>query len=227
MALLLSENCMPNQTVQYKALSYSAVIIMIGIITSGPIGSYIAQQYNFQSAPFYFGFVLMFGILLFFASIPPQKNEWERINSKLVIFFAGIYTCIISLNYLLQIALVPKIISEPNLTEMLSVSNSNSFFWDLEMTGYGFLGLATLSASTFFHNGKKQEMIRLMCIINGIISILGAILTFVFDGWVLSNAGLLCYLIWNIVIMLLAVYLILEYRFGKRIITHITPYEKQ
>ena len=80
---------------QAKYLSFSALIVIIGIILSGPLGVFIvditAPQPSWQGAavfvenyssiqamPFAFGFILLFGFLLFFSSLINAGRENQR-----------------------------------------------------------------------------------------------------------------------------------------------------
>ena len=215
-----------------KYLSFAAIIILAGMLTSGPAGSYIIQLLSpeppwvnaetyiahyspLQSIPFYFGFILMFGFILFFASLPAPSSENDHILVRLTLLFAGLYTFMISLNYLIQIALVPNVLNYPGVIELLAVLNAKSLFWYIEMTGYGFLGLATWTAGLMFRGSRGNEIIRWLCVANGIISILGSILTFLFKGWVLTLPGMFSYILWNILIMILAIVILTEFKFGK------------
>ena len=119
------------------------------------------------------------------------------------------------MNYMIQIAFLPNVLNYPKVAELIAVLNARSIFWYIEMTGYGFLGCATWSAGYLFENRGKQKVIRLLCIWNGLISIAGSVLTFVFKGWVLTVPGLICYLLWNILVMIMMLYIIREYRFGR------------
>jgi hypothetical protein len=139
----------------------------------------------------------MLGFILFFASLPRPDTDFEEINARLVILFAGLYTFMISLNYMIQITLVPNILDNVKAIDLLATLNAKSLFWYIEMTGYGFLGLATWSAAYLFGKTKKEIVIKRLLMANGIISVFGAILTFIFKGWVLSIPGLVSYVLCN------------------------------
>jgi hypothetical protein len=99
--------------------------------------------------------------------------------------------------------------------DLLATPNAKSLFWYIEMTGYGFLGLATWSSAYLFSKTKNEIIIRWLLIANGIISVLGAVLTFIFKGWVLTIPGLVSYVLWNILVMLVMIFVLVEYRAKK------------
>jgi hypothetical protein len=107
------------------------------------------------------------------------------------------------------------VIKNETMVEILAVLNARSIFWFIEMTGYGFLGLATWTAAALFENNGRQKAIKQLCIWNGVISVFGTVLTFIFKGWVLSIPGLICYMAWNILVMVLMTFVFLEYRSRK------------
>ncbi|HGJ65615.1 TPA: hypothetical protein ENS27_09520 [bacterium] len=223
---------MNNLNTMKNARLISAILVLIGIFASGPIGSWIVQMINpepqwvdaktyiqnyteLQAMPFFFGFLLMLGFILFFASLPKPETDFEEINAKLIILFASLYTFMISLNYMIQIVLVPNMLENEKAIDLLATPNAKSLFWYIEMTGYGFLGLATWSSAYLFSKTKNEIIIRWLLIANGIISVLGAVLTFIFKGWVLTIPGLVSYVLWNILVMLVMIFVLVEYRAKK------------
>ncbi len=223
---------MPGSNARSKSLSVSAVLILIGMFLSGPVGSYIVQLISpepawvdaktyiqhyteLQSMPYFFGFVLMLGFILFFASLPRPETDAGYIKIRLTILCAGLYTFMISLNYMIQIVLVPNVLDNPRAIELVATLNAKSLFWYIEMTGYGFLGLATWSAGLLFGNTGREKIIKWLCIANGMVSVAGSVLTFAVKGWVLTVPGLICYVLWNILVSVLMVFILLEFRFGR------------
>lgn len=212
-----------------KYLVLSAVFVLAGIILSGPVGSafvqiispqpdwvnvgtYIKNYSVLQTAPFYFGYLLMFGFILFIASLPKPQTDKQRIYDRLAVLFTGVYCFMIGLNYLVQIVLVPLMLDDTRAIELLATLNARSVFWYVEMTGYGFLGLATWAGAPLFRGGGKRTAIRMLCVANGVLSVAGAVLTYVFKGWVLTMPGLMCYLAWNLLVVILMICVIAEYK---------------
>ncbi len=215
-----------------KMLSIAALIIIFATCFSGPVGVILVKTIapqptwidadlfarNFhpiQSVPYYFGIILLIGFLLFFSSLPIAKTEMDKVIVTLTYFFTGMYAILIFINYFIQIAVIPNFLHIDAVITAFAADNGKSLFWYLEMTGYGFLGLATWTSSVLFRGSGKLSLIRFLLIVNGIISLFGAILNFLLPGWVFTIPGLTSYVIWNLLIVIIMSLIILEYRFGK------------
>jgi hypothetical protein len=222
------------QLSSFKArfLSISALIISIGILMSGPIGNLIVQLVHKQEAwngveefissysrvmsmPIAFGFLLVIGFILFFASLYKTGNEDKRIFEIAGIMFCAIFGAIISLNYIINVGYVPNVLDQSGANiAFLTMSNPKSLAWVLEMFGYGFLGLATGIVAPLFAKRGIQGVIRYLLILNAIISILGAVVTAVNLSGVLSIYGMIGYYFWNLLILIIMILVIIEFRFG-------------
>lgn len=84
------------------------------------------------------------------------------------------------------------------------MGNPFSFAWAAEMWGYGFIGLATWFVSPFFRKGGIEMAAKVLFILNGILSISGALYTSADPGWVLTTAGYVSFGLWNILYLLMA-----------------------
>ena len=212
-------------------LSLAALVTIVGTLLSGPVGvlivksshpqpawvdaaSYIQSFHPVQLLPYYFGFVLLGGFLWFFSALPQLESHTKQIYRNLCYFCAALYSVTIFANYFLQIALVPNFLDQPRVVEAFVSDNAYSLFWYIEMVGYGFLGLATWFAAAFFPGGGYKPWIRFLLVLNGITSLVSAVLNFVTPGWVFSKGGLASYLAWNLLVVVLMLLVILEYRFG-------------
>ena len=95
----------------------------------------------------------------------------KKIFSRLGLLFSIGYAVLIGFNYFLQLTLVRN-----NLyTDVFAMDDPQSIMWVIEVLGYGFMGLATLSAAFSFTSGKLENMIRWLFIINGVLGIGGMI----------------------------------------------------
>jgi hypothetical protein len=117
------------------------------------------------------------------------------------------------MNYIIQIACIPVAIKyEPDLSAMLSMVNPSSVCWVLEMFGYAFLGISIWFLEPIFKENGRQFYIRVLIIVNGLLSIAGAVITVLDISWVLSPIGLITYVGWNLLVVILMVLFFLEYR---------------
>jgi hypothetical protein len=113
-------------------------------------------------------------------------------------------------NYVTQTTFVPAVVNAytselgPVLTT-LSMSNPNSLPWALEMWGYGLMGLGTWFAAGFFGTSRLERIAKTLFIVNGVLSVFGAVIASIDLGGVFSTAGLVGYVIWNVLYLALAV----------------------
>jgi hypothetical protein len=94
---------------------------------------------------------------------------------------------------------------------IFSMANPLSFCWANEMWGYAFLAIATWLAAGYYRN--KNNAIYALMIVNGVVSLESAIWTIIDINWVLTVAGLVAYLAWNILMIAM---MILIYRHAKK-----------
>ncbi len=86
--------------------------------------------------------------------------------------FPLIYGTLISFNYFADLTFVRQSMFD---TEVLNMLNTNSLFWVVEVLGYFFMGLATLSIAFVFTLGRVEMAIKWLFIINGVLGIGGLI----------------------------------------------------
>jgi hypothetical protein len=117
-------------------------------------------------------------------------NE-RKIFSQLGLAFAIIYVVISCLNSYLQVTVMRLnvLTGDTNGLAILALPNPHSITYALEAIGYGFLGLSTLFASGVFIQGRLERWIKWLFIVNGIIGIIGIIIT-VLDKPILMLPGL-------------------------------------
>lgn len=213
----------------YKVIKLSTLIVILGSLLSGPIVSgivkfikpqpawvdaktYLAHYDFIQVLPILFGFVLLFGNCLFVCSIIRlAKTEKEKLYSHLAIIMVTIYAVIVSLNYIIQVGYMKPLegISEDVIT-ILSMQNPLSLSWVLEMTGYAFLGIAFWLTIPLF----KEKVIRILISFNGIISILGIIVTCYDLSYPMGKYGIISYAFWNVLVIIIM--LMIFYKFNSK-----------
>lgn len=69
-----------------------------------------------------------------------------------------------------------------------------------QMFGYAAMGVATWLVATAVRGSRRADAIRYLLVANGVLSIVGAACTAVFDRWVFSTAGLWSFAVWNALI---------------------------
>lgn len=218
----------------YKWIGYGAWSVLIGILLSGPIGMLVisltkpqpawqltqifAANYHWiQAFPYFAGFLIIIGFLLMMIGLYETAEPELRFHALAALVFTTIFATLISLNYIFQTTFVPALLStyardRNEIVSAFTMANPNSLGWALEMWGYGFLGVATWFASKLFGESKLERATTALLIVNGITSIASALWTAIDSGWVLTTAGLVGYVVWNVLILAIAVLVLLVTR---------------
>jgi MFS family permease len=213
---------------------YGAAATLIGILLSGPIGLALvsavhasppwqgaqvyAQNYHpVQTLPFFGGFLLVIGYVVMMAAIYEIAEEKDKTATLIAVVLTGVFCALIFFNYINQTTFVPDLAknyspeSDPVISTF-SLANPRSLTWAIEMWGYAFLGLATWLAARVFNRGRLERTTAVLMILNGIISILGGFITAYNLGWVFSQAGLISYGAWNVLVFALSAFMIASLR---------------
>jgi hypothetical protein len=220
-----------------ELISLGAWIALIGFVFSGPMGFLLAQfiqpqptwttagnfvtHYNaWQNVPYYFGFVLVGGMLILAAAHYRNiggESELDKMHIFLSVVWTTIFATLIFFNYICQTAFIHHLAthyqsSYKTAIEMLSMANPNSLTWAIEMWSYAILGVATWLLSAYYR--KKNKLIYSLLIANGVISVSSAVLFIINGSWLLTTIGLVGYIFWN---LLMIVLLFLIYKYSKRL----------
>jgi len=215
----------PAHTDAYKIGMLGAVLAAIGILTSGPLSmpvvAYVQPQppwesaelfvenfHRIQTLPFYFGFLLLGGSILMLVSI--YLLSQKRAAALAGLIFMSIGTTLAFLNYVVQTTFIPAIVKNYtsdliSIISIFSMSNPMALAWAIEMWAYGFMGLGTWLAAGFFGVDRLERTASVLFIVNGVVSVLGALAIAVDLSGVFSIYGLIGYAGWNILFLVLAV----------------------
>jgi hypothetical protein len=205
---------------------WGAVITFFGTFFSGPISIllitlfkpqpawissqvFIENYHLIQSITFYFGFLLLSGSICIITSIYILSKD--KAKSLLGLIFTSIGCGLIFFNYLTQNTFIPALVKNysnefSSIVSVFTMSNPISLAWALEMWGYGFLGIGTWLVSGFFEKKSIEKTAKVLFIFNGIVSLAGAIWTAIDLEWVYKTPGLISYLLWNVLYILLAIF---------------------
>ena len=117
------------------------------------------------------------------------------------LIFTGVYAALVFTNYTIQLGFIPRVLKDrPAYIGDLTMANPSSFAWFLEMFGYAAMGVATWLVAPGFRGTRRADAIRYLLVGNGVLSIIGAACTALFDRWVFSTAGLISFAAWNLLI---------------------------
>jgi hypothetical protein len=213
---------------------WAAVCTVPGILLSGPVGVLIialthpqpawrdartaAENFHFvQNLPYFGGIFLLVAYVVTFAAIYQSADESRKPYAFIAAMFSMAYATLISLNYIIQTTFLPAILTRyrPELDQtiaILSMVNPTAIGWAIEMWGYAFLGLATWFAAPAFRRNRLENITAALFIFNGIISVLGALVTSARLDWVLTAPGLVSYLGWNALMLVIAVLTAIAFR---------------
>ena len=213
---------------------WSAVVLLVALPLSGPLGMWIAAQvapqpawsdapafirtfHAIQGLPFMFGFVLLLAFPALHVGLHGRARPTVRPFTMLGVVFAAVFAAVIAFNYIAQTALVPAAVARGDgaVVAALSMASPSSLCWAIEMFGYGFLGLASLCVVPALPGGGVDRASRVLLAANSLLSVAGAVLTARDARWVLTPAGLTAFAAWNVVILGMVLSLALSLRPGR------------
>ena len=218
-----------------RYISFSAAIALCGVIFSGPVAVGLAyvfapqpfwqgvdafvQNYSWlQTLPYLFGFLIVGGFILFMASLSEGVEANLRPLGVTALVLTSVFAALIFTNYLLQTTFIPLWVRNGNaILGVVTMENPESLGWSLELFGYGILGIAMALISPVFQRKGRQGAIRVLLQLNCVVSVVSAVLFPLVPGWVLTSGGLIAGVLWSLLIALLMILVMLEFKFGRSI----------
>lgn len=172
------------------------------------VEAFVEHYSMIQVVPIYFGFALVGGSLMLLAAIYLMSDR--PVLPFIGLVFGIVGSTVVVLNYVIQTTYIPSLVAQYGnnqriLIQMLTMANPDSLAWALEMWGYGFLGIGTLFCAPFFGDSRIEKTAKILFVSNGILCIVGALWTAADLSWVLSIAGLISFVVWNLVYLSLAI----------------------
>jgi hypothetical protein len=201
-----------------RTLRVSATLVLMGAVLSGPVAmlvvalvspqpewngvsTFVNNYHPVQALPYVLGYILLAGFVFFASSCHALAIAPLRTRTSAALLFTGIYAALVFTNYTIQLGFIPRILNgRPDYLSVLTMANPESFAWFLEMFGYAALGVATWLLAPAFGGSRRADIIRYLLVANGVLSIIGAACTAVFDRWVFSAAGLVSFAGWNVLV---------------------------
>lgn len=209
----------------YKIGSMGASLAAIGILISGPLAIpvialvqpqplwespelFVQNFHRIQTLPFYFGFLLLGGSIMMLVSV--YLLSQKRAAALAALIFMSIGAAFVFFNYVTQTTFIPAVVNDYSselgpIISVLSMSNPIALAWAIEMWGYGFIGLGTWLAAGFFGASPLERTARVLFILNGVVSVLGALAIAIDLSGVFSIFGLIGYGAWNVLYLVLAI----------------------
>lgn len=208
-----------------------AIIGLTGFLLSGPVAVglvewlhpqppwisvavYLDHYHPVQNLPYYFGFLILAGMLVLSAGHYLYYSGTEPyIKRNLLLAFALtiVFCVLIAFNYICQTTFIHNLVANytPNYDSLIAgftMSNPSSFCWANEMWGYGVLGLANWLTAGYYK--KRNNLIYGLLVANGVISLVSPLWTIIDVQWVSSSLGFMLFLLWNVLMIVLMVMII-------------------
>jgi len=222
----LELNLSLKETRGERLISLGALTALTGYLLSGPIGflliaitvpqppwvspSIFAAHYHWvQDLPFYYGFILVGGMLMFAAGHYLNytgTNKQIQFHLLLSVAWTIVFAALITFNYICQTTFVHNLAVhykpeyDPSIAAF-SMANPMSLSWAIEMWGYAFLGIATALMSGYYND--KNTLIKILLILNLIVSLFSAAAIIVDVNWMMTTGGFISYFFWNVLMIIL------------------------
>jgi hypothetical protein len=170
-----------------------------------------------QTVPFFFGFLLVVGYLIMMAVLHDSAEAQDKAHTLTALLRTAAFSALTFFNYISQTTFLPALARDYRpeydvLISGLSLANPHSLCWAIEMWGYALLGGATLLAARVLRRNRIERLTAWLMVINGILSIIGGVVTALELGWVMAPAGFISYILWNAVVFAMAIFLMLSLR---------------
>jgi uncharacterized membrane protein YoaT (DUF817 family) len=217
-----------------NAVVTGAAITLAGIVLSGPVSlalvtlhpqpawsgpeAFARAYHPIQTLPYFTGFLLVGGSLYLIAALHALAREPLRARATAALAFAAAFAALIFFNYIVQTTFVPALVRNHSLATAplitaFSLSNPSALGWALEMWGYAVLGVATwLIAPALADYGRLGRAAAALFVANGPVSIVGALLTALSPGWVMTPAGFGLFAAWNLLMLVMVALVIAALR---------------
>jgi hypothetical protein len=92
------------------------------------------------------------------------------------------------------------------------MANPASLAWAIEMWAWALLGMATWLVAPVFSKGRLERLTARVFVANGVLSIVGALVTAAHPGWEVTSAGLAAFASWNILVFAMSALALLVLR---------------
>jgi hypothetical protein len=226
---------MTKKVYPYNNLVFrGAIVALAGYFLSGPVASILVRQISpqpewvssevfsqnyhvIQDTPYYFGFLLISGMLMIavghYLNFNGSNDTKGKFMLLLALCFSIVFCALISFNYICQTTFVRNlaIAYRPEYDPAIatfSMANTRSLAWAIEMWGYAFLGIATALSAGYYRS--NNILLAVLMILNGVASFAGAVFTIAYASWVMTTGGLVAYIGWNILMITIMVLILRE-----------------
>ena len=189
------------------------VLYFIGLagklIVDGTVHSSSSQSVQIVSA--IVAILLDLALLIMFVALRWQISGRNSVFADLAVVFMTLVCATSSINWFVQLAILPRISQGDNsaMLALVDVHNDSSIMYAIEHLGWGvFYGLATIFIAIAMSSGKLENWIRWLFMAGGALSLLHVV------GIVTTNPviGDLGYLAWGILLPITTTLLAIRFR---------------
>ena len=144
-------------------------------------------------------------------------EEKDKVYTLIALVLTAAFVSLIFFNYINQTTFLPALAQNyrPEYDAVIttfSLNNPLALCWAIEMWGYALLGLATCFVAPVFRRNRTEKITAGLMVANGVVSIAGGVVTSANLGWVLTPPGLIGYVLWNVLVLVLSVFYLLSFR---------------
>jgi hypothetical protein len=191
-----------------------AVLISAVVRRPGPwagADAFLAHFHWTQAIGPLLGFPLLFGFVSFVsASRRLDARRGGRIDAGPVFLLTAIYGALVCFNYVANAFYAQQAgAADHGAVSVLAMDNPRSLCWAIEMVAYALLGVVTWWLAPIF---REERALAALLRANGVVSVLGALVTLFDLGWVLTPIGLGFYAAWNALIVAIMVLVLRAFR---------------
>lgn len=159
-----------------------------------------------EALPYFYGIALVAGSVMVIVACHRIASAAEKHRTTIALVLMAAFVSLVGFNYIAQITFVPELARhyDPGndaILAALSMGNPRSLGWALELWGYGLFGLASWLVAPLFNRDRLERVAGRLLVLNGVLGVAGALFAAVNIGWVITTAGLVSYVAWNIVIV--------------------------
>jgi hypothetical protein len=209
----------------WRLVLWGAIVTLLGALLSGPVSLAVltairpstpwvdpatfARSYSaVEALPYFLGFMLVAGSVMMITAIYHASEDRHKATVSMAVVSVTIYAALIFFNYVNQTTFVPALVRNYRpeydvLIAALTMANPLALAWALEMWGYAFLGLATALAAPVFYRSRLEKVLAWLLIANGVVSVATALITAADLEWVLSTPGLVGFMVWNVLLIVI------------------------
>jgi len=211
----------------HLSIRNGALLSLLGFILSAPVAVTIVMIWapqpvwtsveifkaNFQllqTLPYYFGFILVSGVVLLVYAHPPENYTSHRTKNEIHIArsLITIFATLVIFNYICQTSLIPHLVrSNDHLYDsqiaLFTMSNPDSLSWLIEMWAYLILAKAFWMLRGCYLDQKNR--LPSLLTLNVLLSLVSLVWTLIDPGWVETMLGLVLYFVWNFLMILILV----------------------